>query len=272
MRTTFAACFAQVGQQAPLVHCISNLVSANDCANIVLAAGASPIMADDPEEAAEITAQSKGLCLSLGTPSPRKAQAMLRAGCAANARQLPVVFDPVGVGASAFRQSIAKELLEQVHPTVVRCNAAELRALVRQVRMPGGVDAAPDAQPEELAALAKTAALQLGCIVAVTGADDLVTDGRTGFCIHNGTPLLRRVTGAGCMLSVLTAAFAAANPGRPLEAAAAAVCTMGLCGETAAARLTGAEGTGTLRTYLIDAVSRLTPEQLEQGANYGSCL
>ena len=114
MRTTFAACFAQVGQQAPLVHCISNLVSANDCANIVLAAGASPIMADDPEEAAEITAQSKGLCLSLGTPSPRKAQAMFRAGCEANARQLPVVFDPVGVGASAFRQGIAKELLEQV--------------------------------------------------------------------------------------------------------------------------------------------------------------
>ena len=101
----------------------------------------------------------------------------------------------------------------------------------------------------------------------MTGAEDIVTDGKTTHILRNGTPLLRRVTGAGCMLSVLTAAFVGANPDRPLAAAAAAVCAMGLCGETAAARLTGEEGTGTLRMYLMDVVSNLTGEQLDQGAN-----
>ena len=105
--TAFGALFDRVRETSPLVHCISNLVSANDCANIVLAAGASPIMADDPEEVEEITALSRALCLSLGTPNPRKAEAMVKAGRTAARLGLPVVFDPVGVGASQFRQSIA---------------------------------------------------------------------------------------------------------------------------------------------------------------------
>ena len=104
--------------------------------------------------------------------------------------------------------------------------------------------------------------------MAVTGAEDIVTDGTTAYGIRSGTPLLRQVTGTGCMLSVLTAAFVGANPEAPLEAAAAAVCMMGLCGERAAASLTGGEGTGTLRIRLMDAVSNMTGEELDQGANY----
>ena len=122
--TAFGALFDRVRETSPLVHCISNLVSANDCANIVLAAGASPIMADDPEEVEEITALSRALCLSLGTPNPRKAEAMVKAGRTAARLGLPVVFDPVGVGASQFRQSIAVEVLREVPVTVLRCNGA----------------------------------------------------------------------------------------------------------------------------------------------------
>ena len=239
--TAFGALFDRVRETSPLVHCISNLVSANDCANIVLAAGASPIMADDPEEVEEITALSRALCLSLGTPNPRKAEAMVKAGRTAARLGLPVVFDPVGVGASQFRQSIAAEVLREVPVTVLRCNASELQALSGLAQVSRGVDAGKTLPPEALRPLAEQFAAQHHCVAAVTGA--------------------------GCMLSVLTAAFVGANPDRPLAAAAAAVCAMGLCGETAAARLTGEEGTGTLRMYLMDAVSNLTGEQLDQGAN-----
>lgn len=263
----FGALLDRVRETSPMVHCISNLVTANDCANIVLAAGASPIMADAPEEVEEITALCRALCLSLGTPNPRKAEAMVKAGRIAARLGLPVVFDPVGVGASQFRKGIAADILREVPVTVLRCNASELQALSGLAQVSRGVDAGKTLPPEALLPLAQRFAAEHRCVVAVTGAEDFVTDGKRTHCIRNGTPLLRRVTGAGCMLSVLTAAFTGANPDCPLDAAAAAVCAMGLCGETAAARLTGEEGTGTLRMYLMDAVSNLTGERLDQGAN-----
>ena len=215
--TAFGALFDRVRETSPIVHCISNLVSANDCANIVLAAGASPIMADDPEEVEEITALSRALCLSLGTPNPRKAEAMVKAGRTAARLGLPVVFDPVGVGASQFRQSIAAEVLREVPVTVLRCNASELQALSGLAQVSRGVDAGKTLPPEALRPLAEQFAAQHRCVAAVTGAEDIVTDGKTTHILRNGTPLLRRVTGAGCMLSVLTAAVwgQGGHPRRP---------------------------------------------------------
>ncbi len=175
--TAFGALFDRVRETSPLVHCISNLVSANDCANIVLAAGASPIMADDPEEVEEITALSRALCLSLGTPNPRKAEAMVKAGRTAARLGLPVVFDPVGVGASQFRQSIAAEVLREVPVTVLRCNASELQALSGLAQVSRGVDAGKTLPPEALRPLAEQFAAQHHCVAAVTGAEDIVTDG-----------------------------------------------------------------------------------------------
>mgnify|MGYP000845936940 FL=1 len=268
METAFGKRLDRVRQVSPLVHCISNLVTANDCANIVLAAGASPIMADAPEEVREITALSRALCLSLGTPNPRKADAMFLAGRKAAELGLPVVFDPVGVGASAYRQEIAQKLLQDIPLTVLRCNASELQTLSGQSLVSRGVDAGKAPELETLLPLAGRFAAAHHCIVAVTGAEDIVTDGTTAYGIRSGTPLLRQVTGTGCMLSVMAAAFVGANPEAPLEAAAAAVCMMGLCGERAAASLTGGEGTGTLRIRLMDAVSNMTGKELDQGANY----
>ena len=150
METAFGKRLDRVRQASPLVHCISNLVTANDCANIVLAAGASPIMADAPEEVREITALSRALCLSLGTPNPRKADAMFLAGRKAAELGLPVVFDPVGVGASAYRQEIAQKLLQDIPLTVLRCNASELQTLSGQSLVSRGVDAGKAPELETL--------------------------------------------------------------------------------------------------------------------------
>ena len=260
-----------VRQTHPLIHCITNYVTVNDCANILLAAGASPIMADAVEEAAAVTARSQGLTLNLGTLHAERIPAMLASGRQANASGIPAVLDPVGAGVSAFRAGAARQLLEAVQFAVIRGNLSEIRALADAGSHACGVDAGDSLTPQTLDAcleLAGQLARRTGAVVAVTGETDLVTDGETAYCIHNGHPMMRSVTGTGCQLSCLTAAFVAASPGQPLQAAAAAVCAMGLCGETAYARLSPADGNAAYRDKILDAVYRLTPAQLEEGARY----
>ena len=162
----FRNLFANVRAKSPLVHNITNYVTVNDCANIVLAAGASPIMADAPEEVREITALSRALCLSLGTPNPRKADAMFLAGSKAAELGLPVVFDPVGVGASAYRQEIAQKLLRDIPLTVLRCNASELQTLSGQSLVSRGVDAGKAPELETLLLPADPAYIYLSSTVA----------------------------------------------------------------------------------------------------------
>lgn len=263
----------QVKRQAPLVHCITNYVTARDCANLLLACGASPVMADDVEEVAEITAVSSGLYLNLGTLHCSSASAMLAAGTRAGEVGIPVLLDPVGVGASRFRRETAGKLLDAVPVAVIRGNASEIKTLVLGSAGARGVDADITDQVtqenlEATADLAQTLAGKTGAVVALTGAVDVVTDGDKAVFIRNGHPMMCRVTGMGCQLSALTAAFVAANPNKPLEGAVAAVCAMGLCGEMAFARLSGQDGTASFGVYLMDAISWLTPEELEKGARY----
>ena len=263
-----ARLWTDLQEKAPLVHCITNAVTVNDCANILLACGASPIMADDPEEVEEITARADGLVLNLGTLHRATVPALFKAGKKANELGHPVVLDPVGVGASAFRRETARQLLEEVRFAVVRCNASELRALGEGTLSARGVDADGDASPEAVMDLARAFARETGAVVAVTGAVDVATDGDRICLGYNGHPMLRRVTGTGCMLSALTGAFVAAAPDRPWEAACAAVIAMACCGELAHARLGPEDGAGTLHRCLLDAVSRLTGERLEKEARY----
>ena len=264
---------ANVRAKTPLIHNITNYVTVNDCANILLACGGSPIMADDIGEAGEITALCSGLNLNIGTLNQRTIPAMLAAGRRAKELGHPVVLDPVGAGASALRTSTALRLLEEVRPTVVRGNISEIKTLALGSGATHGVDADPgDAVTGETlpaaVAFVKAFAARTGAVVAVTGAIDIVADGSTAYCIYNGHPMMGRVTGTGCQLTCLTAAFAAANPGHLREAAAAAVCAMGLCGELAHRRLGPLDGNASYRNYIIDAVYHLTPEQLEEGARY----
>lgn len=262
-----------VRRQAPLIHNITNYVTVNDCANILLACGASPIMADDLEEAEEITSICGGLNINIGTLNQRTIPAMLAAGKQANALGHPVVLDPVGAGASKLRTETALKLLQEVRFAVIRGNISEIKALVQGNGTTKGVDAdVADRVTEEnlsqAAAFAKAFSKKAGAVVAITGAIDIVADEHTAYCIRNGHPDMSRITGTGCQLSAMTAAYVTANPGRTLDAAAAAVCAMGLCGETARRRMTEQDGNSSYRNYIIDAVYNLTPEALEEGARY----
>lgn len=256
----------QTRHKRPLVHCITNYVSANDCANLLLGCGASAIMADDPEEVAEVTAMCDGLVLNMGIPNPRKMEALLIAGKAANRLGHPVVLDPVGVGSSAMRQEAARKLLEQVRFAAIRGNATEIATLVRGTAAHRGVDA--DEQNDATEANARQLARKTGAVVIVTGDTDLVTDGATLYRVHNGHPMMCTVTGAGCQLSALVGAYITANADRPLQAALAAVCAMGLCGEIAHRRLNPMDGNASYRNYILDAICNLTPQALEEGAHY----
>ena len=267
------ACLDRVRERRPLIHCITNYVTANDVANLLLACGASPIMADEPEEVEEITARCAGLCLNLGTPSRRTIPSLMRAGVKAGELGRPVVLDPVGVGASTLRLRTAQDLMARVPFTVLRGNVSELRALAggqehtRGVDA-GGADAVTEAELERGVAFAKGTARRTGTVVAVTGAIDLVSDGEQCVVIRNGRPEMGLVTGTGCQLSALTAACLAASPERPLEAAAAAVCAMGVAGELAWARMSPQDGNATYRDRIIDTVCRMDGAALEKGANY----
>lgn len=258
----------QVRKHAPLIHNMTNRVSINDCANILLACGASPIMAEAIEEVEEITAMCDGLVLNMGMPGRQKIEAMKKAGKRANALHIPVVLDPVGVGASAFRREAVSELLKEVRFTVIRGNFSEIRTLMCGVCVTRGVDAEPtDLMGEKnLYQNVKTVtafAEKSGAIVVATGKNDIVSDGRKAYWIQNGHSMMQTVTGVGCQLSALAAAYVAANPKHTLEAVTAAVSAIGVCGELAYERMSDLDGNASYRNYLIDAVYRLDGKKLE---------
>ena len=258
--------FAQTRKARPLLHCMVNLVTANDCANLALACGASPIMAEDPEEAAQVAAACDGLVLNLGTPSPRKIEALLLAGKTAKKLGKPVIFDPVGVGCSDLRRNAGLDILTQVQPDIIRGNASEIRTLLLGNPACRGVDA--DTVSENHETLARALAKQTGAVVVATGETDIVTDGTTAYCVRNGHPMMRSVTGTGCQMSVLIGAYVAASPDKPLLAALAGVCAFGLCGELAHRRLGPLDGNASYRNAIIDALFRLSGDALEEGADY----
>lgn len=290
--------FENVRKKSPLIHTITNYVTANDCANMLLACGASPIMADDVEEAVEITGLCHGLTINLGTLNQNKISSMLSAGKRANELGHPVILDPVGIGASKLRTETALRLIKEVSFSVIRANISEMKVLISDIKneektsnegstkdgktsnegsMEGGKTRGVDADisdqitEENLAEavlFAQAAARKLGAVMAISGAIDIVADQEKAYCIRNGHPMMRLVTGTGCQLSALTAAFAAANPNMPLEAAAAAVCAMGVCGEIGCRRLSEMDGNASYRNYIIDAMYHLTPERLEKEARY----
>lgn len=269
----FEQIFENVRQKSPLVHNITNYVTVNDCANMLLACGGSPIMADDPEDAVEITSICGGLNINIGTLNQRSIPTMFAAGKRANQLGHPVVLDPVGAGASKLRTDTALGLLEQVKFAVIRGNISEIKTLAQGSGTTKGVDAdvadqVTEDNLDEAVLFARELARRLGTVIAITGALDIVTDGERAFCVRNGHSMMASITGTGCQLSALTAAFVTANPDHPLEAAAAAVCAMGLCGEIAHRRLTDLDGNASYRNYIIDAMYRLTPAKLEEGANY----
>lgn len=262
-----------VRAKTPLVHNITNYVTVNDVANVLLAAGGSPIMSDDADDVEDITSICGGLNINIGTLNKNTIPSMFLAGKKANALGHIVLLDPVGAGASRLRTDTANRLMREVRFDAVRGNISEIKTLCTGSGTTKGVDAdavdaVMEANLDDGVALVKAFARQAGCIIAVTGAIDLVSDGERCWCIRNGRPEMSRITGTGCQLSALTTAFLIANPGHKLEAAAAAVCTMGLAGEIGWANMQPGDGNSTYRNRIIDAIFNMTGDALEEGAKY----
>ena len=266
-------CIENVRKNVPLVHNITNYVTVNDVANILLACGGSPIMSDEPEDVEDITTICGGLNINIGTLNQRSIAGMFRAGAKANALGHVVLLDPVGAGASALRTNTAVELMEKVKFTVIRGNISEIKTLALGSGTTKGVDAdVADAVTESTldnaVAFAKNFAAKTGSIIAITGAIDLVADAENCYVIRNGRAEMGRITGTGCQLSGMMTAFLAANPENKLAAAAAAVCAMGLAGEIGWSRMAEGDGNSTYRNRIIDAIFNMDGETLKRGAKY----
>lgn len=260
-----------VAKKPPLVHSITNYVTVNDCANIILACGASPIMADDSNEVEEIIAICNALVINIGTLNERTIAAMLKAGKKANTLGRPVILDPVGAGASALRTNTVFELLKEVRFAVIRGNVSEIKTIDQGSGTTKGVDAdISDAVGEdnldEMIAFAKNLSQKTGAVIAITGAIDLVADSEKALVIKNGHPMMSRITGTGCMLTTVIGSYVGANPDDLLGATGAAVTAMGLCGELAYEKTELQKaGTSSFRMHLIDAMSMLDWETLKGG-------
>jgi len=244
---------------APLVQCLTNAVVVNFTANALLALGAAPAMVDLPGEAGPFARVAGGVLLNLGTPAAEQREAMLEAAAAANDAGTPWVLDPVAIGALPVRTALAGALRE-LRPTVVRGNASEIIALAGGGSGGRGVDAA-DAVEEAIPA-ARSLARQTGAIVAVSGPVDAVTDGRELIRVANGDALLTRITGGGCALGAVMAAFAAVAEDR-LAGTVAALTVYTVAAELAAER---SAGPGTFGAAFLDTLASLDGDALSARA------
>ncbi|GAA0366719.1 hydroxyethylthiazole kinase [Alkalibacterium iburiense] len=252
-----------VRTENPLVHNMTNQVVANDVANTLLAIGASPIMAYAKEEVEDIVQVSKALVLNIGTITREVAESMKVAGKKANELGIPVVLDPVGVGATSFRQQIVKELFDDIQFTLIRGNSAEIARLAGVEWEARGVDAKEGtASREEMAqALAK----EKECIVAISGKEDVISDGVQTVKVTNGHELLGRITGSGCMLSSVCGAFIGVNPTEAFQAVVTAHTAFAVSGEQAG-KSSQVKGPGTFKPVFHDALAQVTAEDLSKEA------
>lgn len=261
-----------VQTKAPLVQCITNFVTVNDCANIILASGGSPSMAYDIREVEEAVIGMDSLVCNMG--AIEQADSMILAGKQANRLGKPVVLDPVAVGGTQLRRDIGKKLLEEVHFSVIRGNASEIRSLAGQQTTGSGVDvsALDIVSQDNLSSaveMVKFLAQRTKSTIAISGKLDVVSDGEQTMVLSNGCATMARITGSGCMLTSLIGVFCGAMPNDPFTAACSAMAAMGICGEMAEqSRLKKGTGNATFRTDLIDSIFNLTGEQLAEGIRY----
>lgn len=258
-----------VREKSPLVHHITNYVTVNDCANIVLAIGASPVMADEIEEVLDMVSIANTLIINMGTLNKRTVESMLAAGKKANELGIPVVFDPVGVGATEYRTKTARKILDEVKISVLTGNISEIKVIAGL----GGATKGVDASEEDMAGfenldgvgkLASSLAQELDCVVGITGAIDIISDGHKTFSVHNGHEMLSTITGTGCMCTSLIGSFCGATDDY-LNAVTAGTVSMGVAGERAYEALKAENiGSGSFRVKLIDMVFNLSSEDLAE--------
>jgi hydroxyethylthiazole kinase len=262
-----------VRKNSPLIHCITNYVTVNDVANVLLACGASPIMSDDAAEVEEITSICGGLNMNIGTLNKDTIASMFLAGKKAKELGHKILLDPVGAGASRLRTETAARLMEEIRFDVIRGNVSEIKTLAHGSGNTKGVDAdmAEEITGQTLdqaVIFVKELSRRTGSVIVITGAMNLVSDSRKCYVIRNGRSEMSKITGTGCQLSALITAFITANPEHILEASAAAVGMMGLAGEIGWSRMQPGEGNASYRTRIINAIDQMDEELLRKGANY----
>lgn len=256
----------EIKRSRPLVHCITNIVTVNDCANILLAAGASPTMAHHPLEVEEVTTGCKSLVCNMG--AMESLDAMKTAGKKALELGHPIILDPVGAAGASFRRNSCLNLIKEIQPACIRGNYSEIKALYLEQQTGMGVDVQEkdrkkEHSQEEAAQAAKNLANKMQNYVVASGAVDFVSDGNKVFAVHNGSQMMSRVTGMGCMSSAMLGAFLAIE--NSVEAATASCTVMGICGEIAEEETRRAGGgIGTFHIKFLDAVSLLTKEQIQK--------
>jgi hydroxyethylthiazole kinase len=251
---------SKIREEKPLVHNITNYVVMNFTANTLLAMGASPVMAHAPEEVEEMAGLARSLVINIGTLSSPWIDSMVLAGLKANSLGVPVIFDPVGSGATSLRTRTSRMMVDSMKISVVRGNASEVLSLASEGTITKGVDSAHSV--EDAAQAAREIAGQINSVVAITGAVDLITDGERVIRCRNGHPLMGCITGTGCAATATIAAFSAVTKDC-MEAAAAGLAFFGLAGEIAAER---AKAPGSFAASLVDALYEISPEQFQSRA------
>jgi hydroxyethylthiazole kinase len=252
----------QVREKNPLVHHITNYVTVNDCANITLAIGGSPVMADDINEAAEMTSIVSALVINIGTLNARTIESMMASGKKANELGIPVVLDPVGIGATSFRTKVTEDLIKEIKFSVIRGNMSEIKMLAGVEAKIKGVDSASSEEGGEEIAL--NLSRRLNCIVAITGARDVISDGRRICTIENGHSMLSKVTGTGCMTTSLIGSFCGANSDYYLGAIAG-ITAMALAGEKSFEALEVKTYLGDFKASIFNVIASLTEEDILKG-------
>lgn len=261
-------------EKNPLIECITNYVTVNDCANVILAVGASPIMGEEEMEISDIVSMSSCVLINMGVINPRTFNSMIIAGKKANELGIPVVLDPVGVGATPYRNQACAEILKEVRLASIRGNMSEIRALGGYTAKTKGVDAsAADAVNRDNVNVAsqqlQEIAKKYNCVVSATGAIDIIASAENVYCIDNGHIMLQDVTGTGCMTSALVASFCGGSDDYE-SATATGILFMCLAGEKAHEYIVNdGSGSGTFRTKLIDYINMMSESDImERGKIY----
>ncbi|WP_442878408.1 hydroxyethylthiazole kinase [Clostridium sp.] len=257
----------------PLIHNITNYVTVNDCANILLGCGASPLMTDEILEADDITAISSGLNINIGTLNSRTIEAMKVYGKKASEVGKPIVLDPVGAGASTLRTNTVNDLLKEVNFTVIKGNISEIKSILYKSGNTSGVDASEgdlfgEDSFKEGVEIARKLSRLTGAVIVITGEIDIVSTEDESYIVRNGHPLMAKVTGTGCMLSSLIAAYISANRESILEATVVAVCLMGVAGEVSYTRLNSEQGNGSYKVNILDVINNADESFLSERGRY----
>ncbi|MEI7434225.1 MAG: hydroxyethylthiazole kinase [Methanomicrobiales archaeon] len=258
----YSAMLELLRQNQPLVHHITNYVTVNDCANITLCIGASPVMSHALEEVEEMVSHAGALVLNIGTLDPDQAKSMLLAGHAANKLDIPVIVDPVGTGATRYRTHFMSHLIDELQISIIKGNAGEIGMLAGADAHVKGVDSGD--VKGDLCNIAQIFALKTGITTVISGPTDIVSDGSQVITVENGHPMMGRISGTGCMLTSIIASFAAIERDMA-ETSAASLAAFGIAGERAASNTSGP---GSFKTALFDQLSLLTPDELARNAKF----